>query len=358
MLVGGGHAHLHVVRAAASLHGAGAQVTLVAPRYFWYSGLATAVVGGSREPAEDRIDLAELTQRCGVHWHDGSVTSVRANERKLVLDDGRVLDYDVASFNIGSEVDLPEPLPSDPRLWPVKPIAGLARLRAELCSQRRDSPLRVTVVGGGPTGCEVMGNLAGLARREGLDVRLTLCHAGDRLLPDAPAGAARRVAANLQGRGVTLRAGCRLGFTDTGEARLDEAPAEADYLVAATGLRAVGLARTLGATSDGIPVTATLQHPQYPTLFAVGDCAHFLPRPLPRVGVFGVRQAPILQVNLAAALNEGVLRAYHPQRRYLTILNLGDGTGLALRGRWWWHGRLMLAWKHRLDRDFLQRQRC
>ena len=363
VLVGGGHAHLQVLRAAAALRAAGARVTLVAPRHFWYSGLATAVVGGSHAPEEDRIDLAELSHRHGVRWLDNRVAAVHPQERSLVLADGSVLDYELVSFNIGSEVALPDPRPTDPRLWPVKPIAGLAQLRAALCDRRDGAPLHVTVVGGGATGCEVAGNLAALGERAGLDLQVTLCHASERLLPDAPAGAARRLAANLQGRGIVLRPGCRLGFSSAGEARLNDEPVAADYLVAATGLRPPALARSLadGADDDspgGIPVTATLQHPQHPTLFAAGDCADFLPRPLPRVGVFGVRQGPVLAANLAAALRGRALRVFRPQRRYLTILNLGDGTGLALRGRWWSHGRLMLAWKHRLDRGFLRRQRC
>jgi hypothetical protein len=46
-----------------------------------------------------------------------------------------------------------------------------------------------------------------------------------------------------------------------------------------------------------------------------------------------------------------------PQRRALLILNLGDGTALAVRGRWWWHGRAALGLKDWIDTRWLARLR-
>lgn len=78
---------------------------------------------------------------------------------------------------------------------------------------------------------------------------------------------------------------------------------------------------------------------------------------LPRLGVYGVRQAPVLLHNLAARLASRPLQRYVPQRQALAILDVGQGKGLAIRGRFWWAGRLSLAWKSRLDRGFLRQFR-
>mgnify|MGYP006304448379 CR=1 FL=1 len=104
----------------------------------------------------------------------------------------------------------------------------------------------------------------------------------------------------------------------------------------------------------GIHVDATLRSPADERVFAVGDCARFLPSPLPRIGVFGVRQAPVLLHNLAAAVAGDALAEYHPQRRWLSILDLGDATGLLLYGPFWFMGRPALWLKQRLDRGFVQ----
>jgi NADH dehydrogenase FAD-containing subunit len=107
----------------------------------------------------------------------------------------------------------------------------------------------------------------------------------------------------------------------------------------------------------GVPVTATLQHPDHADVHAVGDCARFLPQPLPRIGVHGVRQGPVLLASLLARARGAELPSYEPQREALAVLDLGDGVGLAVRGRWWWQGRAALLLKRWIDRRWLRQYR-
>ncbi len=88
-------------------------------------------------------------------------------------------------------------------------------------------------------------------------------------------------------------------------------------------------------------------------VFAAGDCLHFVPRPLPKIGVFAVREAPILLHNLRASLDGRSLETFTPQDRYLSILNLGNRRALAYRGRLVWSGRLAWWLKDRNDRRWL-----
>jgi NADH dehydrogenase FAD-containing subunit len=78
-------------------------------------------------------------------------------------------------------------------------------------------------------------------------------------------------------------------------------------------------------------------------------------RKLARVGVYAVRQAPILTYNLLATLEHRPLRRFHPQKRFLLILNLGDDDGLATWGPLAWRGRTPFRIKDRIDRRFLAR---
>lgn len=80
-------------------------------------------------------------------------------------------------------------------------------------------------------------------------------------------------------------------------------------------------------------------------------------RNLPKVGVFGVRQAPVLLHNLKAALCGTAPRAFHPQKRFLLVLNLGEGEGLAVRGQWYWRGSVSLRLKNYLDQRFMNQYR-
>lgn len=98
---------------------------------------------------------------------------------------------------------------------------------------------------------------------------------------------------------------------------------------------------------------ATLRHVDHDDVFAAGDCAHFTPRPLPRLGVHGVRQGPVLRDALLARTRAGSWPTYDPPARVLQRLDLGAGVGLAVRGRWWSCGRGAHRGKGAIDERWL-----
>jgi len=144
-----------------------------------------------------------------------------------------------------------------------------------------------------------------------------------------------------------------------GEARLaDGTTLACDRAVLATGIEPPGLFRTSGlpvGPDGGLTVDATLRCPDHPEIFGAGDCIHFAPRPLARVGVYAVRQGPVIYRNLLAALAGEPGTPFHPQSKFLLIFNLGDGRGIACRGGGCLDGRLAFRFKDWLDRRFVAR---
>ena len=63
VLLGAGHAHLDAIRHARSFTSRGFELVVVAPGPFWYSGLATGMLGGEYSPEEDQVDVARLVER-------------------------------------------------------------------------------------------------------------------------------------------------------------------------------------------------------------------------------------------------------------------------------------------------------
>lgn len=361
VLVGAGHAHLYVLHHAARLRQAGVRLTLVAPQWFHYSGLATAVLSGDLEPGAGVIDVGALAHAVGVDWRPGRVVAVDRDGRTLVLDTGQSLAFDAASFNIGSETTPPPGASAVPGLWRVKPLTELLDLREALAAAASagiDTPA-VVVAGGGPSGFEVVAALAGLARRLGLESPLYL------VTPTGaswgPPGARRRLCETLIARGVTIVdsavADYRPGHCTLGDGRV----LPCDHLVWAGGLRPPSLiaALDLPLAADGrLTVSPTLCSIGDATIFGVGDCAVIEGAARPAAGVFGVRAAPILLNNLMALGDDRPLRRFQPQRRWLSIMDLGDGHGLAMRGRLWWLGRSALRLKRALDLAFVRRMRA
>lgn len=362
ILVGAGHAHLYVAAHAEALVEHGGRVVLIDPGQFWYSGLATGMLGGMYQPAEDQVDPRTLAEAHQAEFIEDRVESVDLSARRLRLAGGDELAYDYLSINVGSLVDKDAIVgaSNDPSVWSVKPIATLWKLRQHLEARfaAGEAP-RVAVVGGGPTGSEVAANLAALATRRGVDMRVTLITPGDRLIERAPAAAAHALQQNLTRRGVVVSLRTRITARDgTSLIAEDGSRVPAEVVVLATGLEAHPIVESIGLPARpkyGLSVDSTLRSIADDRVFASGDCAAVEGFDLPKLGVFGVRQAPYLHANLLASLKGEPLAEYRPQKRYLAILNLGDGTALATWGPWWSCGRFSMWLKGFLDRRFLAR---
>ncbi len=212
------------------------------------------------------------------------------------------------------------------------------------------------VAGGGPTGVEIAGNLDRLVRNESGRCRITLV-AGTRLLPQFKGSVRRRALDSLRGRNVQVMEGVRLDSIKDGFVALsDGAVVDSDIIFMAIGVKPSVLFENSGLPiggDGGMLVNQYLQSVSHAEIFGGGDCISFKPQPLAKVGVYAVRQNPILLHNLLSALNGRDLQPFVPQKSILLALNLGDGTAIVHWHSMVWGGRLGFALKDYIDRKFM-----
>ena len=130
-----------------------------------------------------------------------------------------------------------------------------------------------------------------------------------------------------------------------------------DILFLATGVKPNSVFKASGLETGpegGLLVNRFLRHTKHPEIFGGGDCIYFKENPLDKVGVFAVRQNPVLLHNLMAALEGGELKAFEPGGKYLLIFNLGDGTGILHKWSIQLGGRLAFKIKDSIDRRFMK----
>jgi NADH dehydrogenase FAD-containing subunit len=362
VLLGAGHAHLYALKRTHAFVRRGHEVTAVAPDMFWYSGLATGVLGGIYEPDLDQVDVAALVAHGGGRFVRDSVVGVDPVKRVIRLAAGSPLSYDVLSVTLGSE---PPAIPgahlNPDRVYSVKPVRRLWELRQHLEQRfavQADVPLRLVIAGAGATGCEIAANIAQLATRRLGQISLTVLAADEEILAQIPRATVRSVVAALERRGICFRRNARVMQIAESEAVLtDGSLIPFDVFVNATGLQPAPALSKFGLPIDpdgGLMLDQHLRSVAAPEVHGAGDCISLCGRPLPKVGVYAIRQAPVLFHNLMAAAEGTPPRKFRAQRQYLIIMNLGDGTGLAVRGRWYWHGRAAFRLKNRIDRRFLR----
>ena len=167
--------------------------------------------------------------------------------------------------------------------------------------------------------------------------------------------------ASLRQRGATVLEKQAVRQVEASQITLEGSePVAFDLAFNAAGIVPSSVFRRSGlpvSQDGGLRVNQYLQCVADPTLFGGGDCIHFDPRPLDRVGVYAVRQGPVLCRNLMAALGckPLELEAFKPQSRYLSIMNLGDGRGILAWRSLILSGRFAFWFKDYIDCAFMRR---
>jgi pyridine nucleotide-disulfide oxidoreductase family protein len=360
VLLGGGHAHLHVLQALAREPLAGAQAVLITPQaHLTYSGMVPGVVAGHYAPEQARIPLAPWCKAARVSLIAGQAVALDAQSKVVTLADGRTAEYDVMSLDVGGVQDR-DGLPGarEHALF-VRPIETLVSVLDRLREQASRRALDVVVAGGGAAGFELSLALAwGLVRTGDGASRVALVTGGaEPLAGYGPAVVARGLRALARHRVTLFRDACS-GVEAGALVLASGARLACDVPVIATGVDAPGWLRDSGLALDErgfVRTGATLQSTSHPEVFAAGDVAVRDDAPHPRSGVYAVRAGLPLAMNLRRFIGAGELQPYAPQPRALNLLSCGERRAIMAWGDWSAEGRWVWWWKDHIDRGFVRR---
>jgi NADH dehydrogenase FAD-containing subunit len=287
------------------------------------------------------------------------VLRINPGPKTLNLQSGNQIDYDIVSFNTGSEVPLKAVVPA-PRenIVPVKPVFNLLQARRWIIPQLKEKEMKFLVLGGGPAGLEVTANLWRLVQDNQGKARITLI-AGSRLLGGLPERVRTLALVALKGRGITVIEGKRGKEISQEEIRFTDGSSHPfDFAFLAMGVQPSSIFGDSGIPAGpdgGLLVNSYLQSVAHPEMFGGGDCIRFGERPLAKVGVYAVRQNPILLHNLLAALEGKEMQTFTPQKDYMLIFNMGNGRGILWKKNFVWEGRLAFLLKDYIDRKFMKK---
>jgi NADH dehydrogenase FAD-containing subunit len=360
VLVGGGHAHLTCLKNLPEFTGRGHEVTVIGPAaHHYYSGMGPGMLAGTYRPQEIRFNIQKMVHSGGGRFQKGVVATIKPVEKRLVLASGEEISYDVASFNTGSGVPTADlPIAQDATVFTVKPIEQLLRAQQHIKDRLKKKTHHIVIVGGGPAGLEITANLWRLAFNLGGEARFTQV-TGRRLMGDFPDKVRTLALKSLTGRGVEVIEGTHLQEVQTNVAVLkDGRMLPFDMIFLALGVRPATLFGNSGLPTGpdgGLLVNNFLQSVAHPEIFGGGDCIYFQPQPLDKVGVYAVRENPILLHNLQAALEGRIMRRFKPGGDYLLIFNLGDDRAIFRKKQFVFAGKLAFWLKDYIDRRFMRK---
>ncbi|KGM53182.1 pyridine nucleotide-disulfide oxidoreductase [Lysobacter arseniciresistens ZS79] len=389
VIVGGGFAGLWATRGLAR---APVRITLVDRRnHHLFQPLLYQVATAGMSAPDIAAPLRHILRRqANVEVRLGEVTGIDTDARRVRLADGVALDYDIlllasgATHSYFGHDDWAADAPGLKTLEDAlairrRVLLAFERAEAAATPAERAAWLEFAVVGGGPTGVELAGTLAEIARHtlrrefrriDPAQARVRLVEAGPRVLASFPDSLSAKAAAQLQRLGVDVVTGKAVAGIDPHGYTLDAGDGRTERVQARTVLWAAGVAASplgalLGVERDRagrVPVADDLSLPGRPEVFVAGDLASVRQpdgRPVPGVAP----AAKQMGRHVAAAIRARLAGRTAPAFRYRDFGNLAtigrmaavvDLRGLKLSGllAWWFwlvaHVFFLIGFRNRL----------
>jgi pyridine nucleotide-disulfide oxidoreductase family protein len=356
VLLGGGHAHVHVLNALSKNRLPNVSITLISPfdRQV-YSGMLPGWIAGHYDIEQCVLPLKPLARAADAHYLQTAATKIDATRKQILCANGDLVEFDVLSIDIGSAPQYAAIVGAADHAIAIRPIETFIEHMTTLVEvrQRRATPMHITVIGAGAGGVEVA--LALKHRRAELQVSLV---SGANTLPG---NIAPRIANALNRAGVAVFAGSpAIEIGPNNVTLADDRVIESEQTIVALGASAPSWLAMTGLACDPSAYLVTnnfLQSISHEFVFAAGDCASIEAYPRPKSGVYAVRAGPPLEQNLRAALTSRPLTRYVPQTRSLYLISTGNKYAIGSWGRVSWEGEWVWRWKDRIDRTFMAKYR-
>jgi NADH dehydrogenase len=295
VIVGGGFAGLWATRA---LHNAPVSILLIdrANHHLFQPLLYQVATAGLSSP-----DIAAplrhiLRHQKNVEVRLACVERVEPDSRRLRLDNGSVVEYDTLLLASGAthayfgHDDWAPHAPGlktldDALLLRRRLLLAFEHAEAETDPEQRQAWLSFAIVGGGPTGVELAGTLAEIAKHtlkrefrhiDPASARVRLIEAGPRILSSFPESLSAKAQKQLERLGVEVVTGTPVEVIDARGYRAAGTFVSARTVVWAAGVAASPLARSLGVELDRagrVPVQPDLSVSGHPEIFVGGDLA-------------------------------------------------------------------------------------
>jgi NADH dehydrogenase len=383
VIVGGGFAGLWAARA---LRGTPVRITLLdRGNHHLFQPLLYQVATAGLSAPNIAAPLRHILRRQqNVTVLLGEVARLDPDAHRLELADGRTLDYDTLVLATGAThayFGHDDWAPHAPGLKTLddaleirrRILLAFERAEAEDDPAARAAWLTFAIVGGGPTGVELAGTLAEIARHtlhgefrrvDPRQARVLLLEAGPRVLSTFPEALSEKARRQLARLGVEVRTGVPVAAIDDDGVQLGEERIAARTVLWAAGVAASPLARDLGVPLDRagrVPVQPDLSVPGHPDVFVAGDLAAVQcdGKPVPGVAPAAKQMGRYLGQSIRTRLRGGT----PPPFRYRDFGNLAtigrmaavvDVHGLRLSGllAWWFwlaaHVFFLIGFRNRL----------
>lgn len=359
ILVGGGHAHLYLIKRLMTERLNGYQTILISVgKKQYYSGMASAYIEDIYDEAAFSVDLKKLCGESGVLYKEDEVRLINPKNKTLVTSKGNSYTFDLLSLDTGSEIigkQIPGALEFSHM---VKPLSHLKTIKASFDRPDKQGN-KVVIVGAGAAGVEMALAIRTLLVKARKPFDIAIVDSGNEIMKGYKQKVKTKVLKELKDADIDLIKNELV--SEIKENQLIMASGRQiryGFLMLAAGSVAHSLYKESAFEVDErgyMFVNTYLQNELYPSIFGVGDCITFKAYDyVNKVGVYAIKEAPILWENLKRMIENKDLKSYVPQKSYLSIVSLGNRRAVLSFRNLVLTGRLPWYIKDWIDRRFIQ----
>jgi len=368
VLLGGGHAHLAVLRHFAMHPIDGLRLTVIARDVHTpYSGMLPGYIAGHYSYDECHIDLAPLCRYANARLYHSAVTGMDLDEKLIHVQDRPPINYDLCSINTGSTPSVQNVAGVLEHALIVKPI-DLFLIQWDALLERivtHQGVFDIAVIGGGAGGVELVlavhHRITRVIKQKKLNqvkLECSLITRDPSILINHNEGVRKYFIKELNAKNIRIYTHHEVTAVNERTVSSDNhADIAADAVIYVTHASAPEWPSHAGICVDDagfIRVNQQLQSISHPDIFAAGDIAS-LPEKKPKSGVYAVRQGKILANNLRLAATKKKLQSYKAQNNALSLIGAGNKKVVASYGQWSARGYWLWRVKKFIDQRFVQK---
>lgn len=324
--------------------------------YFTFTPMLHEVASGSIEPQHCAIPLRELVYKTPHAFLKATVQHIDPDKKTILTSEGAVF-YDYCIVGLGSGVNYFNTLGAEEHCYSVRTLPQAMELHEELfrkLEQTDKKTLTITIVGGGPTGVEVVGQYAHLVNRDtkalypNKTITLQLIEAGPEILKILPKNVQKKISHHLTKCGVTIFTNSHIQEVTPNEVVLvDGKRLPSDITIWSAGVKNIAehfLEKNV-CEKGSIPTNEFLQSTKYSSLYAVGDIALSFNKgssnPQPQLGETAHKEGQFIAQHITALLRNKPTKPFF-FKSLGTLMAIGEWYGLVIVGPITLFGRI--AW--------------
>ncbi|MGP4081073.1 NAD(P)/FAD-dependent oxidoreductase [Pseudalkalibacillus sp. R45] len=352
LLIGGGRAHLSLLKKLKKETLMGCEITLLSPASTTYhADMFPGLVEEIYQLEDLEIDFADLTEKAGIRFVQGTALSIDVKQRMVLTENGDILSFDVLSIDTDRRRKGTEILPDRENIFDLTQRAHLERLQEY--DHKKGS---VVIVGDGAEAIEMSFSMKAWKQTYQDHANVILIQ---------PPGMFRKprdftlqsLKSELANQGIEVYRNKSMVEIHENLIKIGNESVSFDSLLWMTVLKPPGVYKSSKLPTDEegrLLVEDTLQVKKYPFIFGAGNGVTIRNHPnLSVSGSIADKQGEVLFENLKGYLESGEGYHFRPPKRQLSGISVGHKQAYLKYGAFSRKGKLAWKLKDKLDRGYV-----